>query len=43
MKKENKISKMAEKISKDRFIKMALSVGFTKKQAEFLYKVCFDY
>ena len=32
-----------EKISKEVFIKKATKAGFTKRQANFLYRVCFEY
>ena len=30
------------KLAKKKFIEAAIKAGFTKKQAEFLIKVCFD-
>ena len=44
MKKNIKFIKYKSKLpAKERFINKAVKLGFTKKQAEFLQKVCFDY
>ena len=41
MKTEQKEKKELEK-GKKKFIREAMKAGFTKKQAEFFYKVCFE-
>ena len=38
----NKEEKEKEKELKEKFIEKAIKSGFTKRQAKFLYMICFD-